>query len=269
MRWHGIRYWSGETASSGLENNVKLNKKMKTKTLITGLAVAALMVSSSVVKANAFLEVISGTHFTTISVPSGDNASSSASIGGWNLNYSINGTASGGGGELDVLLNAQTRGATPDHGLTVIYSSGDPYTQQGVWTYGLSESGNNTVGSTAQVYWSHSIYAPPSPAYLLGSLGTALVGPGGQTTLSLPPSVSGGSTAATPAPDTLVSYFITEVLNIGGGSTHANPTGVGGRPSFNGGVTFTAVAVPDGGLTMAFLGSVFLGVACVRSKFRK
>ncbi len=245
---------------------------MNTKTLITGLALTgALMAGTSAVKANAFLEVISGTSYTTISVPSGDNASSTASIGGWGLNYSINGTASGGGGELDVLLNAQVRG-TPTHGLTIIYSSGDPYTQDGVWTYGLSESGNNTVGSTAEVFWSHSLYTPPSPAYMLGNLGTALVGPGGETTLSLPASTGGGSTSATPAPDNLSSYYITEELNIAGGATAVNPGvtgGTGTRPSFNGGVTFTAVGVPDGGMTMALLGTVFLGLAGIRSKFAR
>ena len=242
---------------------------MNTKTLITGLALTgALMAGTSAVKANAFLEVISGTTYTTVSVGAGnDNAASTASIGGWNLQYSINGTGSGGGGELDVALDAQTRGASPSHGLTIIYSSGDPYSLQGIWSFGSSEQNAQTVSSAASVYYSSTIYAPPSPAYNLGSLGTQL-----GTTITFGPTPTGNSQSEGPYGDPLNSYYITELLQIAGGAsslvvTTSEPTARGAV--YHGGIDFQAVSVPDGGMTISLLGVAFLGIAGIRSKFAR
>lgn len=240
------------------------------KTIMTGLALTgALMAGTSVVKANAFLEVISGTSYTTVSVSGNDNATSTASVGGWSLQFSIDGTGSGGGGELDVDLNASTRGASPAHGLTIVYSSGDPYTQQGIWSFGSSEQNAVTVTSVASVYYNTSIYVPPSPAYNLnlGSLGTQL-----GTTISFGPTPTGNNYTEGPFGDDLTSYYITELLEIGGGATSTvatTPESTARGAVFHGGIDFQAVSVPDGGMTMALLGSAFLGLAGIRSKFAR
>ena len=259
-----------------IRNNVKSNTTMNTKTLVMGLALTgALMASTSAVKANAFLEVISGNTYTTVSVPGvgNDSASSTASIGGWTAQFNIGGTGAGGGGELDVDLNASTRGSSPTHGLTIIYSSGDPYSQQGDWTFGASEQNVQTVSASAMVYYSGNIYSPPSPAYNLGAFGTQL-----GTTISLVANNTGTNVLQGPLQDNLSAYYITEVLNIAGGASslvaitpetvvlgtrHITTT----QAQFNGGINFEAIGVPDGGLTMCFLGGTFLGVAGIRSKF--
>jgi hypothetical protein len=238
------------------QSNVKVEKVkiMKTKTLVMGMALTgALLASASVAKANAFLELISGT--STTSIASGANSlSGSFSTGGWTVNMT-SGTSLGFGEILDVTESTVSGGGAPTHGLTILYSSG-AYSEDGSYTFSGTENAG-TVGSTVALY-----LASTGPANHLsaipGDLGTlqalfALTTPGG-----------GSSSSPTATGNTTGTYYVNELMTIGGGGSAA----IHGAATANVQDTLTVSgAVPDSGMTMTMLGSVMMGLAGLRSKF--
>jgi hypothetical protein len=227
----------------------------KMKRAITAIAIAAtLMTGASSVKANAYLELISGsTVWSDSSATDNINTGSSGiTVGSWDIVFS-SGSSTGFNG-LIAQLNTQAQGSSPANGLTVIYSSGDPYTYYGNWTYGESVSGVSSVGAAASVYQSTILY---NGANTLGTqLGTTLTigatGPGGGST---------GETGVIGSP----AYYLNEVLNIGGGASSALS---GGSQNWNGGATFNVnTAVPDGGMTLVLLGSALTVIFGLAHKF--
>jgi hypothetical protein len=217
---------------------------MKTKTLVATVALAgALLAGASTAKANASLDLISGTS-TVVGAVSGNDGEYFGTVGGWSVN-----AAFGLNSLLEVTLE-DTSSGNPGHGLEVVYTSG-PYIFSGAYTFGASDPGLNTLAGQASGYYSPTAIGPY----------TALAG----SPFALPAvssfsgQVSGSLTG---------TYYITEILTFGGGATS---TLTGGLQTVNAQVAFkgSAVAVPDGGMTLALMGSVLAGLAGLRSKFGK
>jgi len=222
---------------------------MKTKTLITSMALTgALLAAASVAKANAYLEVISGSASQSgfINIPPNGQAYE-GTVGSWAFDFS-SGSQSGTSDILSVMLNTQASGNVVANGLTIIYASGTPYTLPGGFNLSESDTGD-TLGATAAAYTS-SVWNPPT-------LGTQL-----GTTLSL-----GAATGSVQESGSIgsSSYFVTEVLNIGGGA--AGVISPASYETVN--VTETLKVVPDGGTTLMLLGSAFVGVCGLRNRFSK
>jgi hypothetical protein len=223
---------------------------MKTKTLITGMALTgALLMSASVVKANAYLELISGT--STVTIPAANfgpnGVGFDGTVGSWNLDLA-SGSSSG---SLTVNLeNQSANSSTQTAGLEIIYSSGS-YGAAGNYTFGASSAGGNTLASTAQGYESSSLWTG------VGSFGTSLGSALGVPAVSVSSSSEGGSISGL--------YYITEVMIIG------NPAAGSISPARNEvaqvDASFRVTPVPDGGMTLTMAGSVFMGLAGLRSKF--
>jgi hypothetical protein len=224
------------------------------KTILASLTVAAALVASApLAKANAFLELISGATTTTATLTTIANFSG-ITVGSWNVDVE----ASGSGfyaPNLIVNLNTSAIGG-PTAGLTAIFSSGTGTTGYNVYAgtgiFGLSSSGS-TVAVAGQLFSSSALYTGS------GSEGTQFL-----ATLNLAASSSNtainesGAVAANPA------EFFTEQLDFGGGSGAVLG---GGNQSVQGQASFTVV--PDGGLTMAMLGSSLVLLAGIRSKLSK
>jgi hypothetical protein len=230
------------------ETKQKQDKMMKTKTLVATVALAgAVLAGTSTAKANATLELISGSA-TAFGTVSGDDAVYVGSVGGWSVNV-----ASGLADSLNVSLSDSSHG-TPTAGLEIIYISGT-YSFGGGYTFGASDPGLNTLNGTAQGF-----YSATAPA-LGGPYGTALAG----SPFSLPAIVA----ASPQLTGSLVGNdYITEILTFGNpaaGSLTGISQHVQGQISFQG----SGSVVPDGGLTLGMIGSVMVGLAGLRSKFSK
>jgi len=229
---------------------------MKTKTLITTVALTgALLVSASVAKANAFLELISGT--STVSVASAaDSVSGSFSIGGWTANIP-SGASFGFGTFLSVTESTSSGGGSPAHGLTILYSSG-LYNQDGTYTFSGTEN-SGLVGSTVALYFGSTVAnAGTSIPSGLGTLQAlfALTTPGGGSSAS--PTAKGSTTG---------TYVVNELMTLGGGASASltGPSTANVQETLT--VSGSGLLVPDSGPTMTMFGSVMLGLAGVRSKF--
>jgi hypothetical protein len=232
-------------------NNVKPNrnkdKNMK-KSILATMTAAALLASAPFANANAFLELISGGN--SVIVTPGNLGPNSVgyigSIGSWSLDIA---TGSSSGSLVVGLQNQSINAPSQTSGLEVIYSSGG-YSQTGTGYWGIGTSGIQTLGTVASVYRSASLYSG------VGSLGTllgpALTAPAGAASSS---SEDVGAVSGT--------YYITEELLIG------NPAPNSIHEFVYSEVNATFTVVPDGGLTVALLGCVFIGLAGIRSKLGK
>lgn len=208
----------------------------------------ALLASASVAKANAFLELISGV--TTVTVPAANfgpnGVGFDGQVGSWDLDLA-SGSSSGG---LTVNLENQSANSLKQtSGLEIIYSSGS-YSAGGTYVLGASSAGGNTLASTVQGYTSTSLWTG-------GAFGTQL-----GSTLGVPASIVSSSkeTGSISGP-----FYVTEVLTIGNpatGSINPSATEVAQVDA-----SFHVTAVPDSGLTLGMAGSVFMGLAGLRSKF--
>jgi hypothetical protein len=224
------------------------DKMMKTKTLITTVALTgALLASASVAKANAYMELISGS--SSVIVPAANVGPNGISfvgtVGSWSLDIAT-GLSSG---SLVVGLNdlSQNTGLQTA-GLEVIYSSG-VYSASGKWTFGASDPGGESLAAQAQAWKSPTLFIAG------GSLGTQL-----GSTLNL-------ATTPTSLQDSGTIggwYYLNEVLIIGDPSQNSIHPGHFEYANLD--ATFT-VATPDGGMTLSMVGSVLLGLAGLRSKF--
>lgn len=233
---------------------------MKTKTLVTTMALTgALLASASVAKANAFLEIITGTSTLTTSVGAGSYSSqlggSGVTLGGWNIQVQENGNSSGAP-FFDVSMNTLDKtGSSPGNGLTVIYSSG-LYANYGEYTFSESTTAlGNTVGADAEAYRSTAVWGSAG-FNTLGTYGTSLgalaVGAG---LASSPADVVNGAIGAP-------QYDLTEVVNIGGGYSASV-----GKGAVENVTADFSVSAPDGGTTVVMLGSALVGLSFIRSKF--
>ncbi|HEY3862904.1 MAG TPA: VPDSG-CTERM sorting domain-containing protein [Verrucomicrobiae bacterium] len=243
---------------------------MKTKTLMMGMALTgALVMSASVAKADAFMELISGS--TTINVTgaimthganyygvSGDGALFVGSVGSWSVDI-----ASGAeSGAFNVTLTDNINGnTTQTHGLEVVYSSG-PYNlgSPGHYTFGASDAGGNSLTATISGYYNaNSMYS--------GSTLSALATYEAASTLmgkwTLPTTIA-SSDQNVDFPINGSADYITEVMLFGGTTGSITPQKVAMQAT----ASFTPF-VPDGGTTASMVGSALLGLVAIRSKFGK
>jgi len=220
---------------------------MKKSILATMTVAVAILASASLAQANAYLELISGG--VSVVVPAANFGPNGAgyvgSIGSWTADIA---SGSSSGALVVGLENQSENGGVQTSGLEVIYSSG-AYSLAGGAYWGVGTSGVQTLGTVASVYSSASLWTGSgSLGTLLGSL-TQPAGPAGGHSESV--GLVGGT------------YYITEVLMIG----DIAPNSIHEYVYSEVNATFTVV--PDGGLTIAMLGAVLIGVSSIRSKFGK
>jgi hypothetical protein len=236
---------------------------MKTNKFITGMALAgALLASASVAKADAYMELISGS--TTVQIKSGgtivatgpytDNYSSQAgdgalfvgTVGTWSVDIASGGESGGFNVTLTDNINGST---TQTNGLEVIFSSGS-YALNGKYNFGASDSGGNSLTAAVSGYYSTNLYQG------VGSLGTSL------GSWVLPKSLA-ASDQNSNIPINSAEYITEEMLF--GGTTG---TITSQKVTINATASFTPVAaVPDGGMTASMIGCALLGLVGLRSKF--
>jgi hypothetical protein len=232
---------------------------METKRLVMELALTgALMVSASVAKANAYMELISGETTIQVTGPlgivngniqgvTGNGAVFIGTIGSWSLDI-----ASGGeSGTYNVtLIDNINGGGMQTDGLEVIFSSG-AFPLSGAYNFGASDSGGNSLPATVSGYYSSSLYTGS------GSLGTSL----GSWTL---PKTFIQSDVNTNIALSGTDY-ITEKMLFGGTTGPITPQNV----TMNATASFTPFvpAVQDGGMTLTMVGATLLGMVGIRSKF--
>jgi len=224
---------------------------MKKTILATMTVAAALMASAPFAKANAFLELISGS--TTTVTALGNSAFYGGSIGSWDVSVTF-GSSSGTPTLLNVGLNTSDNGNFVTKGLTIIYSSGS-YPIYGNYSFSATFD-HDSLGASAAVYRDVGLY-PGSPVSYGTQLGSTL---SSAANVNLALSYNEAGYIGQPP------YYLNEVINIGGG----------GSATFSGAYqheqvtsAFRVTPVPDGGLTLAMLGSALIGVAGIRSKFGK
>ena len=252
--WHGTGYNGKRCELQPVVNNVKskrvMDKNMK-KTILASLTVAAALVASApLAKADAFLELVSGSASTSTTISGSLNAHiSGLSLDGWDISIEADGSAHISP-SLVVNLNSQNSGH-PTSGLSVYYSSGSYVVAGGTGIFAESQSGDS-LAATASLYTSSSFYTGS------GSLGTQFM-----STLSLPSAPSGNTyEQGAFATGTL---YVTEEMDFGGGSAAVLP---GTIQNMNETASLN-VTIPDGGLTMVMLGSSILLLAGIRSRLSK
>ncbi|HEY3861772.1 MAG TPA: hypothetical protein VGO59_07785 [Verrucomicrobiae bacterium] len=236
---------------------------MKAKTAITGLALTGgLLAGASVARADAYMELISGSTKVQVTGPvgldggnfegvSGNGAIFVGSVGSWSVDI-----ASGGqSGAFNVTLTDNINGSTTQtHGLEVIYSSGS-YPLNGNYNFGASDSGGNSLTATVSGWYSSSLYQGT------GSKGTSL----GSWTL--------GTTFAQGNENTDIPIsgedYITEEMLFGGTTGSITPQSV----TMNATASFTPFVAPpsvaDGGWTATMCGSTLLGLVGFSSRSKK
>jgi hypothetical protein len=117
---------------------------MKTKTIITAMAVAAaLAAGTQAVKANSFLEVISG----DVSVSTTGPVLTTGALPGWIISVD---TGSAADAPLNIDLGSYDSGFSPGP-LEVIFSTGT-YPQHGGWALNTVSSSTPGVGVVANAY---------------------------------------------------------------------------------------------------------------------
>jgi hypothetical protein len=228
------------------------------KTIMKGMTLAGtLLASASVVKAEAFMELISGGSMIQVTGPvgrssagnyegvSGNDAIFVGTIGSWSVDIATGGNSGG----FNVTLIDDINGATTQtDGLEVVFSSGS-YNLHGLYNFGASDSGGNSLTATVSGFYSGTLFTGH------GSMGTSL----GSWTL--------GKTYADTFQNTDIpltgAKFITEEMVFGGGTGPITPQNV----TMNACASFTDPPVPDGGMTAAMVGATLLGLAGFRSKF--
>jgi hypothetical protein len=250
---------------------------MNIRTLITGMALTgALLASASVAKANAYMELISGS--TTVQIEPGgaihhsgpytdqfssqvgDGALFIGVIGSWGVDIASGGESGG----FNVTLTDNINGnITQTHGLEVIFSSGG-YALSGGYNFGGSDAGGNSLATTIGGFYSSSLYTGS------GSLGTSMepstfvsaTDPKGPWILPKTLAASYQNT------DIQISgtKYITETMLFGGttGTIPSQKVTMNATASFT---PYRPVVVPDGGTTATMVGSALLGLVGLRSKF--
>jgi hypothetical protein len=244
---------------------------MKTKNLVKGLVIgAALVVGTSVAKANAFLEVISGT-FTAVAPGSDfsgandDSVSFSTTIGPAGHQWFLDVATGKSSGLLNVTLNnasANAANTTQTTGLEIVYSSGNPYAAYGTYKATVSDTASDTLTTYGTVYEGSGLYTG-SGALTVGLLtgaGTVLANSGAL--------VAGGDFYAKTGLMGPPPYYLTEVLVFGndtkGGGTLG---GHAANQDASGEIGFKVTPVPDGGSTLMLLGAALTAATLVRTKF--
>jgi len=225
--------------------NVKLNteKEKQMKKITTTLIVAAALVASApLAKANSFLELISGSS-SALTTVGGQIVGLNTGVGSWTVNITTGVTAS----QLTMDLGSYDSGQAITAPLTIIYSSGVYYpSTPGAWEL---QTGNLTVtfpsGSAGSVSALVNVYAS---SHGVSAFDTQTI------TKTLGADDVGNLTG--------LGTF-TEIITI----TPTFTRGSGVTVSFDSGFSYTTV--PDGGMTMAMVGSVLIGLAGIRSKFGK
>ncbi|HEY3862238.1 MAG TPA: VPDSG-CTERM sorting domain-containing protein [Verrucomicrobiae bacterium] len=241
---------------------------MKSKNLMLGLAFAGMLaMSASVAKADAFMELISGS--TTIDVTgaimthganyygvAGNGALFVGSVGSWSVDI-----ASGAeSGAFNVTLTDNINGnTTQTHGLEVVYSSG-PYNlgSPGFYTFGASDAGGNTLTATISGYYNATAMYNGSG---LADLATYEASSTLMGKWTLPTTIA-QSQQNVDFPINGTADYITEVMLFGGTTGSIPPQ----RVAMQATASFTPF-VPDGGTTAAMVGSALLGLVMFRSKF--
>jgi hypothetical protein len=260
---------------------------MKTKSLVTGMALTgALLASASVAKANAFMELISGSSVVKINpgMPdniyggnyegqTGDGAIFVGTIGTWSVDIASGGESGAFNVTLSDNINSST---TQTHGLEVIFSSGaynlGTLADPGHYNYGASDSGGNSLTATVTGYYNTSAMYT----------GTGSLHSYENSSVSLEPSSTVSPTD--PAGPWVLqktyaqSYqnvdipiygndYITEVMLFGGttGTIPAQKVTMNAVASFTPYVTPSQV--PDGGATATMAGCTLLGLVGLKSKF--
>jgi len=227
---------------------------------VKGLALTgALLVSASVAKANAYMELISGESTIRVTGPAsivngnyqgvtGNGAIFVGTIGSWSVDIASGGAS----GAYNVTLTDNINGnSTQSAGLEVIFSSGS-FPLNGAYNFGASDSGGNSLTASVSGYHSTSLYTGSGP------FGTSL----GAWTLekTYPESFQN-----TNIPLSGMDY-ITEVMLFGGTTGPITPQEV----TMNATASFTPYVAPpvrDAGVTATMLGATLLGFVGVRSKF--
>jgi hypothetical protein len=237
----------------------KQDKMMKTKTLVTTMALTgALLASASVAKANAFLEIITKnpnpglpSDFEQQKQTTDDPATLAVNdIGGWDFVSEI-GSSATSPLEIDLAIKSGTS-SQPLNPLWIIYSVSVPSTSG---KYNLETfTGGNGVKTVNTWLYSKGVGLTPVP---LGAppevpLSSLPMG-GGFASQSI---TSPGSANTSASVSGLTAY--TEIIEVIPG-TKKNTVSIDSN--------FTVV--PDGGLTVAMLGSLLMGLAGFRSKFGK
>jgi hypothetical protein len=212
---------------------------MKTKTLVTTIALAgALVASTSVAKANAFLELASG-GVTASETTSVYPTTLTANVGVWSGAAE---TGNENSGPLVIDVGISGTGGTGKHAapLWIIYSTSNPGQTLGVWGLSTGVEGHNYVVSD-WLYASSTLQTGIPAGLPFGSQ----IGMTPSATYSTSGVVAG------------LNYY-TEVFEI------LPPAK--GKSTLSIDSTFT---LPDGGSTVALLGSLMAGLAGLRSKFGK
>jgi hypothetical protein len=226
----------------------KKDKMMKTKTLVTTLALTgALLASASVAKANAFLELTTttgmGGNEINLSTAT-DPATLAASVGGWSAVTEIGASASSPL-EIDLSISSASSGPGPNQDLWIIYSTdnvGGPVSG----SYLLDTiSGGQNVGTVKTWVYNNDLI---TSKVAIGALPLA----GAFAGLTF----AGHGSADTTGTVAGMNDF-TEIIEVIPGSGH-NTVSIDSNFS-----------VPDGGSTVAMFGSLLMGLAGIRSKFGK
>jgi len=213
---------------------------MKTKTLITTVALAgALLAGASTAKANAFLQLISGGKQINTTT-AGISGTLTGTVGNWQVVTETGTTAAGP--VIDVDVSGGTKNATSP--LWVVFSTSGLSGLTG--NFSLSTTvGNPSTTVLSWLYNASSLYTSSSaatpPAIGVSPFFTQTAGP----------------TTTTYGNASDLAYY-TEVLEIIPPRAGTDALSIDSR-----------FVLPDGGSTVAMLGSLLMGIAGLRSKFGK
>jgi hypothetical protein len=210
---------------------------MKMKTMITKIAVAGgFLAGASAALANATLTASSGSqNFGILGGQYGATTLSASFTDGWTVSVSTADVAGGSPTTIDLDQSASGTTIAP---LTITFTDG-VFGNSGPAVFSATGSASSDLSISVAFYGSSVALLPTTLTPILTSAGVSQYG-----TL-----ISGV------IPSALGTY--TEVLTI-------TPTrDVAQQISLDTGLTI----VPDGGATLALLGSAFVGLAGIRSKF--
>jgi len=215
---------------------------------VTLTAAAALVVSAPSVRADAVLTVISGSASTSVTAVDGAASVSVTSFNGWNVVIeSALGFNSEGSASLPSMDVSTTDSGGASAGILDVIFSQQGYTFDGSVTAAISQTIDTHHGTTI-AYTTYadgsdalSTTAPPAGTLLTSQLSTT----------GTPDPANQDATISLTGPYTLNQYLV------------ISPTtkGVSSDASLDG------IGVPDGGLTVALLGSLMLGFAGIRARF--
>jgi hypothetical protein len=241
MLAHGLHYLISDNVRQSAEGEirqqlskvklVKKDKTMNTKTLITTMALAgALMASTSVVKANALLTITSGGQtFSATGLTQSDITLTATFTDGW-TSTTTTGFADNAPLAIDV---GEAANGTTGASLTICYTDGY-FAEHGDWSLSTFSVGSSDLSVVAHAY------STGAGSLAWQSMGTpGYVSDSGSFTSAL--GYYGETICITPGKDKFQSASVDSYFNF--------------------------TPVPDSGATLTLLGSMFLGIASLRSKF--